>query len=296
MAFIELDHTSSGVQIAAALARDARTAAIVNIAGGTRKSDLYSVVFAGANDRLARLGSDIRLTRADVKRAVIARVYGGGFGTSDDAFAKATGLALSDETRSLFRALSDAIRDEMSGVVTVQRYFAYIVRKLAAAGHDSISLTLANESVYVCQFAPEVKTLPMFDVSYIHDDNTERKAQFVGVEYRTGELDLSATAKSVCASFIQSFDAMLLARVQVRLYESGIRFFAKHDAYLIDASDRAALTRFVQEEFFALFTPDWLGRTRRDLSERYGIEFDSFAAYGDYDVSAVLSSDFLISE
>ena len=37
MSYIELDHTSSGVQIAAALARDESSATIVNINGGSAR-------------------------------------------------------------------------------------------------------------------------------------------------------------------------------------------------------------------------------------------------------------------
>jgi hypothetical protein len=291
MNFIELDHTSSGVQVAAALARDSRTATAVNLNGGSSKNDLYTVVMSDANARLAALGSKIVLTRRDVKTAVIARVYGGKRGTSDAAFAAATGLKLTPETKPMFACLNDAIVSEMSGVVTVQRYVARLLKMIAESGSDSVTLTLASGAVETFRFPDAEKT--------VHDVNLHFGGEHGRVDelpYLTGELDVGAAARTVVAAFVQSFDALILAMTQVRLAERGVYFLSKHDAYLIAESDGDVLREIVKNVMFDVFSVDRLETMRAELSDRYGLDLPRFDGYGDWDVAAILKSDFLISE
>ena len=295
MKILEMDHTSSGVQIAAALARDARTAAVVNIAGGTKKSDLYTVVFTDANARLAALGSDVRLTRSDVKKAVIATIYGGTYRNAYEAFFAATGIVFSGESSPLYRALKDAVEDAMSGVVAVQRYVAELIRAIAADGNDSMTVRLAHGGLMTYRLQDtEAKGFGV-KCEYVARDSTERVFA-ERLDFLSGDADVSGTAKSVTAGLIQSFDASMLAAVEAKLLTSGVRFLAKHDAYLIDESDFVALRSIVRETFFDFFSDDCLTAFRDDLAERYGLDLPLFDRFGSYDVSAVLASDFLISE
>ena len=298
MNIIEMDHTSSGVQIAAALSRDDRTASVVNINGGDKQTDMYAVVYKNANARLAAAGSKIRLGRSDVKTAVIATIYGGTKRNSDTAFAEITGLQKTTANAHLFACLSDAIAYEMSGVVTVQRYIRKLIDAIHAAGHDSVTFTLANGAQSTVRIDRKTENVRGYSAKYksfgeLHRLDFRNGAK---IEHYADGYDVSGAAKTVAARFIQSFDAAMLARTQTQLAGAGVSFLAKHDAYLIDESDFETLRGIVQRVFFEFFSVDRLAAFRSDLVDRYGIDFAHFDAYGSYDVESVLSSKFLLSE
>ena len=292
--FIELDHTSSGVQIAAALARDAGTASIVNINGGDAKSDLYTEVFQTANRGFESIGSDVRLNRADVKRAVISVIYGGTHSTIYGSFKAATGLGF-DGNEDLYRIFKTAIDDRLSGVVTIQRYFEHVAQSVHKAGHDAIEIRVANGALFRVPFRTGEGAVDKFDVKYISAKGAER-ITLEALPFDNGRINVRGTAKTLVAGFIQSFDAEILARVQQRLAEAGIRFLSKHDAYLIDSSRHNDLTEIVKGVFFETFSDDHIEALRLDVQNRYGIELERFGHYGNYDVAAVLGSDYLVSE
>jgi DNA-directed RNA polymerase len=287
---VQLDHTSSGVQIAAALAKHSTTAAAVNIAGGESKSDLYTNVASAANASLQLLGSPIVLKRADVKKAVIAKVYGGTHKTIYQAFAEATGLSHSAETAPLFATLKDAIDDQMSGVVTVQKWFKQIVEALHASGASEITITLPHGGKLTVPFAYGEAVLPMF-VAKVDGETLHA----VNVSYSTGVVNVSGTAKSLVAQYIQSFDATLLAMTQIGLDDAGIWFLTKHDAYLVEKEDEAAVLPIVQQAFFGLFSINHLDNLHAEILATYGVDVGRFNAYGDYDVAQVLKSKFIIA-
>ena len=296
MNIIEMDHTSSGVQIAAALSRDDRTASVVNINGGDKQTDMYAVVYKNANARLVAAGSKIRLGRSDVKTAVIATIYGGTKRNSDTAFAEITGLQKTTANAHLFACLSDAIAYEMSGVVTVQRYIRKLIDAIHAAGHDSVTFTLANGAQSTVRIDRKTENVRGYDYSRKNTRCEIERAYFDKIEHYADGYDVSGAAKTVAARFIQSFDAAMLARTQTQLAGAGVSFLAKHDAYLIDESDFETLRGIVQRVFFEFFSVDRLAAFRSDLVDRYGIDFAHFDAYGSYDVESVLSSKFLLSE
>jgi len=157
MSYIELDHTSSGVQIAAALARDESSATIVNINGGSAKRDIYNEVVAASNKGFEALGSPVRLTRADVKKAVIATIYGGTHKTVYEAFQVATGLGFKGN-EEVYRVFKAAIDDKLKGVVTVQRYFEYIAKEVHATGASGVTIALASGAEFYVRFRNRERT------------------------------------------------------------------------------------------------------------------------------------------
>jgi len=294
MSYIELDHTSSGVQIAAALARDESSATIVNINGGSAKRDIYNEVVAASNKGFKALGSPVRLTRADVKKAVIATIYGGTHKTVYEAFQVATGLGFKGN-EEVYRVFKAAIDDKLKGVVTVQRYFEYIAKEVHATGASGVTLALASGAEFYVRFRSGEGVISKSDVSYTNGKG-ESRAFITDVTYNNGKDNVIGTAKELVAGFVQAFDAEVLARVQVRLAEAGIRFFSKHDAYLIEERHRDELTEIVKRVFFEVFSVDHLAALREDVQARYGIELEPFDAYGRYDVTAVLGSNYLVSQ
>jgi len=294
MSYIELDHTSSGVQIAAALARDESSATIVNINGGSAKRDIYNEVVAASNKGFKALGSAVRLTRADVKKAVIATIYGGTHKTVYEAFQVATGLGFKGN-EEVYRVFKAAIDDKLKGVVTVQRYFEYLAKEVHATGASGVTVTIANGSSFYVRFREGEGVLQDLGIKYVNSKG-EQRGKVNDVAYNNGKDNVIGTAKELVAGFVQAFDAEILARAQVRLAEAGIRFFSKHDAYLIEERHRDELTEIVKRVFLEIFSVDHLAALREDVQARYGIEIEPFDAYGRYDVTAVLGSNYLVSQ
>ena len=292
---IELDHTSSGVQIAAALAKDKKTATVVNINGGQEKQDLYTQVYKATNKKLKKLGSNIKLDRKQVKKAVIATIYGGTHQTVYSSFSEATGLDLTEKTASFFQAFKETIEEQLSGVVTVQRYFEHIAQVIHKTGASSIEITLPSKGTFKVPFKETKSVTYRKTIQYTEVPCIYIKGK-IDLEYSKGEDNYKGTAKTLVAGFIQSIDALLLSKVEAELLAAGVTFFPKHDAYLIEASNQGILLEKVQQAFFQTFQKDYLKDLKKEIEQKYQVSLKDFQGSGEYQISQVLKSNFLISQ
>ena len=295
MGFIELDHTSSGVQIAAALAKHAEMAATVNMVKADEKSDLYTLVANDTNAAFKQLGVDIALGRDDVKAAVIAKIYGGTHHNDKQELAGVVPFSQDDEPEA-FKAFTDAMNAKMAGVVNVQAYFAYIAKKLDAAGITCFDLLLADGS-YVTVKAVNKKPKFVTEKAQVYDCAKATSESF-GMKVEVVAIYKAMPAKSMVAKYIQSFDAFLLAQVKVALVEAGIPVYAKHDAYLVPDAFRNEVVAIAQQVMYETFKVDHLAALTADLNEKYDLDLDSFESkygYGSYDPEQILSANFLIA-
>lgn len=299
--YIELDHTSSGVQIAAALTCNLPTALATNIAGthGKKPTDLYTLVVNDANAALDELGffadgKQEKLERADVKRAVIAMVYGGGLqGNADEAFYTKYGQEITEVEH--LEALRQAITHHMEAVMNVQRYMYHIVRAVADAGYNSVRIPIGNGSTF-SEVIGEFKREQDFKLAFNHNCE-EKRAHLRGVLVPHDSNDKGKAARSLTAAFIQSIDAALLAATQKRLSSLSVPYYSKHDAYLIEECHRAVLTKATQESFFEVMSEGWLDKLRDFITAHYPeADVYSFDKYGDYDLNLVFQSEHMISE
>ena len=291
MAMIELDHTSSGAQICAALVRDDEFAALVNLKAGRKKADLYAAVASEANAEFAALGSSAEpLNRSDVKTAVIAAIYGGTHITASDSLTAATGLKQS-ENKAEHSAFWKAIKSKMKPVMAVESYIKALVEAVSES-HDSFELPLASGGSVT--FYPKAK-------------ETVKKKCLHRSNFLTGEklnskweveepAEAKVAVKSVTASYVQGYDALILAKVQARLVDAGIPFLAKHDAYLVDEADAEALMTIVKDVMVELFSGYPLNDLKEALEAKYEMELPAFEAYGSFDPASILDSNFVIAE
>lgn len=295
MAYIELDHTSSGVQIAAALTRNLATAKATNIAGEKDPADLYTLIVDDTNAALdAMKFPKERMIRKDVKTAAIAMVYGGGLSNN---VMKAVFAKYGSVEMDAVEALEDAIKKHMGAVMVIQKHLDKIVRAVGKSGEERITINLHNGTKFTEIIGAYRKEGDFFP--QIQEDHEEYKARCRGVKYLVSEdqKDMGQTARSVTAAMIQGLDATILSRTQVELTKRGIPFFSKHDAYLIDDSHRDALTEIVQDVFFEVFSNDILKETIDSLKAAYpAAAIPDFDQYGEYDIELVKKSKHLISE
>ena len=293
--FIELDHTSSGVQVAAALAKDADMAATVNLVNAPKKSDLYEIICKHVNAEFRDLNADVQLARADVKAAVIAKVYAATHLNDRAELAKAIPYSAAEKPE-LYSAFSEILKNQMSAVVKVQKYFAYLAKQLDKLNLDQVSFPVADKSLVTVKPQP-VKSKYQNDKAKLYvpyQDNAV--STWVTVEQKSSTMKLNA--KSMVAKFIQSFDAYLLAQIKVALVEADIPVYSKHDAYLVPPEYKDQLIAITQQVMFDTFNCSPLDELTDYLQDTYSIKlesFDSMFKYGDYDVKQVLAAEFLIA-
>ena len=291
--FIELDHTSSGVQIAAALARDAGVAASVNIVSGDKKGDLYAIVARKSNKALKAAGIDFpALDRKSVKTSVISKIYGASHDSVYKGLEAATGISSAD-SNGAYKIVHDVIKGELGAIVAIENYFQQVVKTLADAGHTSVAVTLPSGVLFTVDFSDKEKVVDDFDVHY-YENGHDFHSKVSGLSVK-GDLNVSAAGRELTAGYIQSLDAYILASVQVKLAAAGIVFLAKHDAYIVDEADADALLGIVKECFFDIFKDDLLAALHAELTAKYGDIFEAFDSYGTYDVADVLAADFIIA-
>ena len=292
--FIELDHTSSGVQIAAALTRDAEMAAVVNLVQASEKSDLYTIICEEVNAKFEALNSEVKLSRPDVKAAVIAKVYAATH-LNDRAELAQVIPYTEKEKPELYAAFSLVLKEKMAAVVKVQKYFAYLARQLDKLNLDSVTFPVADKSLVTVKPQP-LKPKYQTERAMVYQPYCEAVDTLIQVEVKTSAMKLNA--KSMVAKFIQSFDAYILAQVKVRLVEASIPVYAKHDAYLVPPQHKEELVAITQQVMFETFSCSPIDELTEYLQDTYQIElesFDSMFAYGEYDVQQVLAAEFLIA-
>jgi len=290
MNYVELDHTSSGVQIAAALARDQQAAKAVNLVPAAKKADLYTAVAVKANASFKALGLDLTLNRSDVKKAVIARVYGGGHKTAYHGLAEATGLKPAEHPEA-FKAFNEAVKEQMAGVVKVQAYFTYLAKAVQAAGNSSFALTLPNGVLYTVFFDYKEVAVKSFNLI----DSDEVVSQADELSYLGDKVDVGTASRQMVAGYVQGLDAHLLAQAEVALAEAGVPFLCKHDAYLISDEHAPLLHEAVKKAFYETFSADLLADVHAQVVSTYGLDVQPFSDYGAFSVSDVLNASYMLA-
>ena len=293
MNFIELDHTSSGVQIAAALTRDANIAPAVNITAGDTKGDLYTVISTKANAAIKAAGIDFpKLVRKDVKTAVISKIYGASHLSVYSGLAAATGITNKD-SNGAFKVIHDVIKDELGAVVSIEAYFQDLVKAVHEAGHNSVTITIPGGVVFTVDFRAGDQVVDDFCVNY-KEEGEHYSSTIRGLEV-PGDVNVGKAARELTAGYIQGLDAYILAAVQAKLGEAGIYFLAKHDAYIIDEANTDALKAIVKDVFYDIFKDDHLNNLYKEVTAKYGNIVSAFVGYGAYNINDVLAADFIIA-
>ena len=311
---IERDATSSGVQIASALSRNAEMAAVVNLLPSNEQRDIYKVVAEMTNRKWAELGFDQRLVRGDTKRATIAIVYGGSHKTAYESLAETIGLSF-NQAPDVFRAFWQSLSETMTGVMQVEKYITKLCNIIQQSGVHRLEFPVPTGGVCVFEAAhPTVRVRGQVKVAKARTD--EEAAAEVDrsrdeIKDRVADSSMVTTyethlpagvkqfpGKSVTAAYIQGFDAAVLATTQLKLFEAGVQAWCKHDAFLVDPADERTLIKCFRESMVELFDGYPLDDLRDQLSARYSVElpsFDDIYGYGDFDPRDMLGAQYLIA-
>jgi len=287
---IELDHTSSGAQIAAALAKDQQTAINTNLTKANTQADLYTIIAKAANKELKAQGFSLKLERGQIKKAIIAKIYGGTKKSTTASFTEGTGLDSKQHAQEI-TILEDAINANMAGLATLMGWLTKIAKEVYKKGFPGITITMPHGGAFTADFKNQQGFADEFTIHLPKNQDNYVK----GIFYWGKDPAPTKTAKTLMAGFIQGLDAYILAKTQEQLAEQGIFFLAKHDAYLIRQEDAPALLKITQQVFWEIFQEDHLANLHAELKAKYGIETPAFSSQGTYDLNEVLQANYMLA-
>jgi DNA-directed RNA polymerase len=293
--FVAFDGTNNGLQHLALLTRDADAAAATNVKSiPLVRRDIYMEVAQAA---AAKLGN-VTITnhpklRSLSKQPVMTQSYGVTAKGMLDQIATAnseTGSLLSDdEVKDLRDAIQSSIRDMMPAPTAFADWIAEVTRLVAESGTapswitpSGSYITPAKHKDYSTYGSQSVKlcgrrtTLPNF-------------AKPTGIK-------VGKHVSGSIANMIHSLDADALHMTVCKLLDAGITdIIMIHDSYGCLSGDAEVLARVLREVHAEVYSADVLGQLHQNFQSLTTVELPLPPAFGDLEVSDVLTSTFFFS-
>ena len=282
---VATDATCSGLQILAGLARDKKTAQLVNVIPSPRPQDAYKVVAEVSKwnipDRLRPVWD-----RKCVKRTVMTIPYNAKpFSNRSyirDAL-KDKGIDIEkDELTQTVQAVRDAMHNVVPGPMSVMKWIETEVSKIIKSGMkkpgDIVILEWETPSGFVVSqklMKRETQTIRLQLLGRCELD----------IARDTDEVSITRHKAATAPNLIHSLDASLLHLSAVR-FDAPIALI--HDSVLCRATDMSLLSRLVRETYMELFAEqDYL----TDFAQQIGAESDP-PIIGDLEPSTVIDSTY----
>jgi len=277
---VATDATCSGLQILAGLARDKRTAQLVNVLPAERPQDAYKVVAEVSKrnipDRIRGIWD-----RKCVKRTVMTIPYNAKPFSNRayirDALKEKDIEIDKDELTQTVQAVRMAMDNVVPGPMSVMKWIEEEVAKAITRGMDEIGwVTPSGFIVHQRIMKKEVERLQLqllgkCEVQVATDD--------------TNEVDRARHKAATAPNLIHSLDASLL-HLSVQRFDSPIALI--HDSVLCRATDMSLLSTIVRETYMDLFAKqDYL----TDFANQIMAETKP-PIIGDLEPSAVIDSTY----
>ena len=277
---IAVDATCSGLQILAGLARDKRTAALVNVTRSSRPQDAYKVV---AMESRGEIPQRLRREwdRKCVKRVVMTIPYNAKPYSNRsyirDAL-KEKGIEIDkDELTLTVKAVRDAMHKVVPGPMSVMRWIEDEVGRALVRGVSELEWT--TPSGFVVHQKIMKKKVEVLDLKLLG------RCQLRVATDDTDEVDKARHKAATSPNLIHSLDASLLHLATMR-FNHPIALI--HDSVLCRATDMTILSTLVRETYMQLFAEhDYL----RDFAQQIGAETEP-PIIGDLEASNVLKSTY----
>jgi DNA-directed RNA polymerase len=277
---VATDATCSGLQILAGLARDKKTAQLVNVLPSTRPQDAYKVVAEVSKwnipDRLREIWD-----RKCVKRTVMTIPYNAKpFSNRTyirDALLEKNIEIDKDELTQTVKAVRDAMQNVVPGPMSVMKWIEDEVAKAITRGVTDLQW-ITPSGFNVTQRIMKKKTetmqlqlLGLCKLTVATDD--------------TNVVDRTRHKAATAPNLIHSLDASLL-HLSVNHFNSPIALI--HDSVLCRATDMSVLSHILRETYMDLFAErDYLN----DFASQIGAETEP-PIIGDLEPSTVIDSTY----
>ena len=276
---VATDATCSGLQILAGLARDKKTAQLVNVLPAARPQDAYQVVAEVSKwnipDRIRPVWD-----RKCVKRTVMtipynAKPFSNRSYIRDALKDKDVDIEREELTQTV-QAVRDAMHNVVPGPMSVMKWIETEVAKIIKSGVEVL------EWVTPSGFVVSQRLMK-------HETQTIR-LQLLGrceldIAKETDEVSITRHKAATAPNLIHSLDASLLHLSATR-FDAPIALI--HDSVLCRASDMSKLSSLVRETYMNLFAKqDYLN----DFAHQIGAETKP-PIIGDLEPSAVIDSTY----
>jgi DNA-directed RNA polymerase len=295
---VNLDGSINGAQHLSALGMDPIGARLTNMTPCPDRQDLYTDV---CNICIERINSDVlngveearhwvgKVTRSTVKRGVMTTPYGvTDRGLRDQLIQDkhTKGLEGSQVANANYfkNVLSDAIGQCVTGAKSIMAYLQDVAETAAEA--ELPFAWTGPLGMRVCQ------AYHLFNVNRI-----ETVMGTFRLQEENAKLGLAKRKQALAASpnFVHHLDAMHLYRTVLRSREEGIKdFLVVHDSYGCHAAHMEKMSRFIREEFVALYQEDHLQNLANEY-EAVGLKLPATPKKGTFDVREVLEAPFFFS-
>jgi DNA-directed RNA polymerase len=290
---IAIDATCSGLQILAGLARDRRTAELVNVTRSDKPQDAYKVIAMRSRGQIP-LKIRSKWDRKKVKRTVMTIPYNAkpysnrtyiqdalkedGIEIETVAPLDAEGVPIRDsELTQTVKAVRDAMHKEFPGPMAVMKWIEDEVSRALARGITELEWTTPSGFVVNQKLMKkdiQRLTLQLLGECRLHVATGD-----------TNEADKARTKAATAPNLIHSLDASLLHIATIR-FKNPIAVI--HDSVLCRATDMTILSTLVKETYMLLFAKhDYL----RDFAKQIGAESEP-PIIGDLEPSNVLNSTY----
>ena len=277
---IAVDATCSGLQILAGLARDKKTAELVNVTRSPMPQDAYKVV---AMESRGDIPQRLRQywDRKKVKRTVMTIPYNAKPYSNRtyirDAL-KEDGVEIDkDELTQTVNAVRDAMHRVVPGPMAVMKWIEDEVSKALVRGVTKLEWT--TPSGFVVHQKIMKKKVEVLDLKLLG------RCQLRVATDDTDEVDKARHKAATAPNLIHSLDASLLHLATIR-FNHPVALI--HDSVLCRATDMSILSTLVRETYMQLFAKhDYL----RDFAKQIGAESEP-PIIGDLEPSNVLKSTY----
>lgn len=306
----QMDASNNGLQILGMLTRDTYSCEATNVANNESPRDIYQIV-ADESKRLLAEDHDLPfaqawltfgIDRSCAKRPTMTQPYGSTPHSCRsyvnqwylDAVRKEGKRDPFNESNR-FEAtayLSSKIWDAINIVVgrprQAMKWLQTSARNLANVGQ---AMYWVSPSGF-----PVMQAYEKYAEKAIH---TKIGDKVYRVKFREdiGVLSAKRQAQGSSPNFVHSLDAACLhLTVNKCVAKYGMNSFAMvHDSYGAHTTDCNYMAQAIRETLYEIFSLDQLSILKEGLEQRSGIELDSLPEYGDFDVSQILTSDYIFS-
>lgn len=242
---VATDATCSGLQILAGLARDASTAALVNVLPSDRPQDAYKVIAEAARPHVPE-SIQPYMDRKVTKRTVMTVPYNAKPFSNRSYIREALkekGVDIEkDDLTATVAAVREAMNRIVPGPMAVMRWIEAEVAQAIRAGAERLSWRTPSGFVVT-------QRLMKKDIKNIELQLLGRCQISVAVG-DTDEVDLNHHKNATAPNLIHSLDASLLHLATLR-FNAPIALI--HDSVLCRATDMGILSTLVRETYMHLF-------------------------------------------
>ena len=309
---VSMDATNNGLQILSMLMRDEKGAYDTNVAITKIPQDIYGAVADLVKQKLKtdyNLGNNLAeqwlkfgIDRKLAKRPTMVYPYGGTFYSCRAYVDEWYQDCLRKEKRN--NPFTEKDRYKVTGYLA-KHVWASINEVLDKPKQcmdwlKKVSDILSEERLDISWVTPSgFPVLQSYKTFTSKDVKTKISGKATWVRYhgQTDKLCKRSQRNGISPNFVHSLDATLLTKSVIKANELGVYDFAMiHDSFGTHTNNCDLFAKVLRDETFFIFSVDLLHEFKRMLlCANENLELPDIPAYGKFDISEVIDSDYFFS-